>query len=61
MGIEELEEREPREAARVRARDRKRNTEMVVDGASVKQLVRAATKPRRRKKKGGPPPTRQAS
>ena len=43
-----------KERARIRHRDRKRETRMVVDNAAVKRLVPAVAE-RRRKRKGEPP------
>ena len=43
-----------KERARIRHRDRKRETRMVVDNAAVKRLIPAVAE-RRRKRKGEPP------
>ncbi len=45
-----------KERARIRHRDRKRETRMVVDNAGVKRIVPAVAQ-RRRKSKGEPRPT----
>ena len=45
-----------KERARIRHRDRKRETRMVVDNAGVKRLVPAVAQ-RRRKRKDEPPAT----
>ena len=57
--IDDHPELSPAEAARIRARDRRRTTRMVVDNAGVKRLALQRAQSRRRAEDapgGGPPP-----
>lgn len=52
--MSEAPELSPRERAHIRRRDRKRETRMVVDNASIRRLARVIA--RRRKGGDSPPP-----
>lgn len=57
---EPLDELTPRQRARLRARDRKRTTPMVVDNAAVKRTALALARRRAARTMPLPPPDRPA-